>query len=591
MRRLFFISVALAALAAAPAHAAPAGLDAGFGTDGVAKITFATPEGVANGFQFFETAEGVATAPGGKIVVVGEVAHYNPVTDVGGTDFGIARLNPDGSLDETFGSGGKRVIDFKPTGSDSWEDRAKDVVVQPDGKIVVAGQSEEESTLTSLMTVTRLNASDGSTDMTFGNPVTPGVHHIGLGDNGTVEGALARFANGRFMLAGTVYADTATDMGWAGLNHLGQEDPPISDTLSFQAGSVDRAGDVATTPDGNFVMAGHTRATIDTPENDIAVARRSGTNGAQDNSFNGNGRTTINLGGDDAAEAVAVQPDGRVLTAGGSSRPGIGLDFFVHRLTALGASDASFGNPGNNGAAFIDFGGSERAVGLTVLPDGKLAVAGVKSAGPGGDVAVARLTAGGALDASFGVGGKRVIELPGPQDPFALAVQPDGGFLVAGRTPDSASSSTSDFFVMRIGKFTPRRGPAGTSPRPAAPGLAKVAISAKSLKASAKGVVAVKVRCSAAAACRGTVDLTTARKVSVSAKKRKLKLARKSYSVAAGRSKTVKLKLRRSGLKLLRKRRKLRVRLTVTTRRAGAKAAKVVRTVTLSAARKKKGKR
>ena len=222
MRRLFLISVALAALAAAPApaHAAPAGLDAGFGTDGVTTVDF---------FGKYDVANEMATAPDGKIVVVGEAAS-------GGTtlsDFAIVRLNPDGSLDETFGSGGKRTIDFKPTGSDSWNDHAEDVVVQPDGDIVVAGTSFEPTTDNGQMTITRLNATDGSTDLTFGDPSTPGFIHIGLGRNGTVATAMARFASGKFVVAGIFYGTSSTNMAWAGLTSIGREDP-ISGSQVFQ---------------------------------------------------------------------------------------------------------------------------------------------------------------------------------------------------------------------------------------------------------------------------------------------------------------------------------------------------------------------
>ena len=312
-----------------------------------------------------------------------------------------------------------------------------------------------------------------------------------------------------------------------------------------------------------------------------------------------NGRTTVGFersgfGDDDErAAAVAVQPDNKVVTAGPTGA--FEKDFFVHRLTAAGEPDTSFGAPANNGAAFINFGGSDLAWDLELLPDGKIAVAGDNTSCPNftscaRDVAVARLTGGGDLDSSFGVGGKRTIVLPNNQVGRTLAVQPDGGFLVAGQTYVGNDANTSNIFVMRIGKFTPRRGGPG-GPPPARPGLAKVAISAKSLKASAKGIVGVKLRCSAAAACAGTVDLTTARKVSISAKKRKLKLARRSYSIPAGKTKTIKLKLKGRGFRLLRKRRKLRVRLTITTRRTGAAAAKVGRTVTLKASPKRKRKR
>ena len=65
-------------------------------------------------------------APDGKIVLAGVTGMYPP-------DFGVMRYSADGSLDTTFGQGGKVTTDF---GSD---DQAHGVAVQPDGKILVAG--------------------------------------------------------------------------------------------------------------------------------------------------------------------------------------------------------------------------------------------------------------------------------------------------------------------------------------------------------------------------------------------------------------------------------------------------------------------
>ena len=377
----------------APALAAPPGLDAGFGTDGVTTVSFGS----------FDSANGMATAPDGKIVIVGSVDSSRSTFG----DFAIVRLNSDGTLDPTFGSGGKRTIDFKPTGSESWADYASDVVVQPDGKIVVAGTSREPTTDNRQMTITRLDADDGSTDLTFGDPSNPGVKYIGLCDNGTETRAIARFANGKFVVGGVCYATASQDIGWAGLSQIGQEDP-ITGSISFNGASIGYAEDVAVTPDGNFVVVGAIERRARLPY-DILVVRRKGTDGSQDNTFNSNGRQYVGYGGIDSGDpvSVAVQPDKKVVIAGVTYAASDGSDFLVQRLTAAGSPDTSFCHPGNKAAAFIDFGGSESPRGLKVLPDGKIAVAGDNAS----DVVVARLTGSGALDSSFGVGGKRTIAL------------------------------------------------------------------------------------------------------------------------------------------------------------------------------------
>ena len=91
----------------------------------------------------------------GKILLAG-------YTDAGGTpgnpnNFAVARLNPDGSIDAGFGAGGKATIDF------GGDDRAAAMVIQPDGKIVLVGQSDAGG---SDFAIARLNP-DGSPDPTF----------------------------------------------------------------------------------------------------------------------------------------------------------------------------------------------------------------------------------------------------------------------------------------------------------------------------------------------------------------------------------------------------------------------------------------
>ena len=166
------------------------------------------------------------------------------------------------------------------------------------------------------------------------------------------------------------------------------------------------------------MVAGKTDGGADTSY-DIAVARRKGTDGSADNTFNGNGRTTVGHGAYESATAVAVQPDNKVVTAGQSLASSLGgppaRGFLVQRLTAVGLPDTSFGNPADNGAAFVDFGGQQFASELELLPGGKIAVVGDNAASGARDVVAARLTGGGALDSSFGVGGKRTIALPNDQ--------------------------------------------------------------------------------------------------------------------------------------------------------------------------------
>lgn len=101
-------------------------LNSGFGTNGIVVTDF---------FNNFDFPNDVAIQNDGKIVVAGEAGHHP--TDASQDDFGIVRYDPDGSLDSSFGGTGKVTSDF----SGGHSDQAHAVAAQADGKIVVAGQS------------------------------------------------------------------------------------------------------------------------------------------------------------------------------------------------------------------------------------------------------------------------------------------------------------------------------------------------------------------------------------------------------------------------------------------------------------------
>src|SRR5205823_5199649 len=105
-----------------------------YNADGSLDTTFGSGGTVTTNFgpgATYDDADGVAIQSDGKIVVAG-------TCNRGGSDnvFAVARYNADGSLDSTFGSGGTVTTDFGLGGSD---DSAYAVALQPDGKIVAAG--------------------------------------------------------------------------------------------------------------------------------------------------------------------------------------------------------------------------------------------------------------------------------------------------------------------------------------------------------------------------------------------------------------------------------------------------------------------
>lgn len=151
----------------------------------------------------------------------------------------------------------------------------------------------------------------------------------------------------------------------------------------------------------------------------------SAADGDLDATFSGDGRVVSDFGSAERADGVAVQPDGRIVVAG----TGCGGDFLVARYDAAGALDPTFSG---DGRVCIEVGGSdERAVDVVALPDGRLLVAGTS----GGNFAVIRLSAGGTVDLSFGVGGVATFDFGGADELRDVALAHDGGIVMVGETP------------------------------------------------------------------------------------------------------------------------------------------------------------
>ena len=146
--------------------------------------------------------------------------------------------------------------------------------------------------------------------------------------------------------------------------------------------------------------------------------------GDLDATFGSGGKKTVNFGGTDAAQAVLVQPNGRVVVAGGG---GPASSFCVVRLrSANGTLDPTFGSGGKR---VIDFGTDDESVyGAALQPDGKIVLAGDSRLQP----AVVRLKANGALDTSFDGDGRKLFSWGAIGRVTAVVVAPNGKLLLGG---------------------------------------------------------------------------------------------------------------------------------------------------------------
>jgi uncharacterized delta-60 repeat protein len=216
-------------------------------------------------------------------------------------------------------------------------------------------------------------------------------------------------------------------------------------TTSFGRQASSFASDVAVQPDGTIVAVGATSRRAQR----IAVVRYL-PDGSLDPSFSGDGKvtTSIRSGGNSAAFAVAIRPDGRIVVAGTSGRSSVGRwdeDVALARYLPDGALDASFSG---DGKLTTSFGGTEeRATAIAIQADRKIVVAGASSSGSRRGPyrwAVARYLPGGALDGSFARDGRLTTSFGAKGDDWAndLALQPgDGRIVVVGMAESAARSS------------------------------------------------------------------------------------------------------------------------------------------------------
>ena len=418
--RLLAVAFALALLPLPPAaHGAPGDLDSAFGAGGKAT----TPIGSST-----DIGQSVAVQGDGKLVVAGY--SYNGTNN----DFAVVRYTSSGALDTTFGTGGKVTT---PVGSG--DEVGYSVAVQGDGKIVVAGHSHNGTNPD--FAVVRYTAT-GNLDTSFGSggKVTTAV---GSGNDNSYSVALQN--DGMIVVVGgSVGASGFTDMTLVRYTSSGALDSSFGSggkvTTPIGTGSS-RGYSVAVQSDGEIVVAGH--AFISGNNNDIAVARYTNT-GALDSTFGTGGivTTSITPNFSDYGQSVAVQSDGKVVVAGYT---GSNQDFALVRYTAAGALDAGFGTGGKVTTPVGS--GSDIGHSVAVQSDGKLVVAGYSFNNFNFDFALVRYTSSGALDTTFGTGGKVTTPIGSSDDyGFSVALQSDGKFVVAGQ---STIGSNVDFAVAR----------------------------------------------------------------------------------------------------------------------------------------------
>jgi uncharacterized delta-60 repeat protein len=404
--------------------AASGDLDASYGQGGAAVADF----GLVAGGTVNDNASGNALVvqPDGKVIVVGTGIDQFGAT----TDIVSARFTTAGGLDAAWGTAGKGQFDFGES------ETGYGAVLQPDGKLLIGGDSTDRVTGAGDVLAARINT-DGTPDATFG---TGGAAHPDFGGSEFGRG-IALTRDGKIVIVG--YTSSSREVTVRLNNPQGTPDTSFGTGGSleeFPPGVAVAISAVALGPDGSIYTA---RTASDPPEPDDFWVEDDVTGApgfvARDD-----------LGGEDVASAIALQSDGKTLVAGTTNAKAAD-DFAVERYSVGGIRDAAFGV---GGRVIVDAGASDAAHAMALQPDGKIIVAGTTTAGSGATatskIAVMRFQPNGQLDTTFGNAGISVVGIAGAKlQGNAVGLQANGDIVVGG-TITPAGSTRKQLLAVRL---------------------------------------------------------------------------------------------------------------------------------------------
>lgn len=363
-------------------------------------------------------ANSLLLQPDGKIVVAGW--GQRGARDV----FGLARYTPSGSLDTSFGLRGKVTVPFGDRAA------AAAAALQPDGKVVATGFIASGLYSNSWNFGVARYMPGGKLDPTFGSA---GRVATKFGSIASSANALALQPDGKVVVAGQLNGPGSRGIALARYRADGSLDQSFSTDgqVTTLSGTDAAASAVALQPDGKIIVAG-------TAPGHFAVVRYE-PDGSLDPTFGTDGLVTTSVGVGAGGNALALEPGGKIVVAGGG-----GSEFVLARYNSDGSLDLSFGSGGTVRTPFIDCAGSDYcgsvANALALQGDGKIVAAGQTCIGQC-SFALARYNPDGSLDAGFGSAGKVTTSFGYPSPEMgevwgdyaqALALQTDGKIVAAG---------------------------------------------------------------------------------------------------------------------------------------------------------------
>ena len=387
----------------------PGTLNTSFGSSGFVTINFGDLE---------DYGYAMAIQPDGKIIATGSSS--SSTSDYA---FALARLNPDGSFDNSFGNSGTVVTTVGISASEIFA-----VTIQSDGKIIAAGYSTQDFDLGTDFTLVRYNA-DGTLDNSFGNG---GIVQTDFNFSEDQVYSIAIQADGKILAVGPTrdLTNSNTNFGIARYNSDGSLDVSFGNTGKV----ITSFSDLADTPykvliaSGNkIIVAG--RSTPDGASTTIAIAKYN-SDGSLDNSFGDAGivlESINNLG----PSTALLQGDGKIVVASSTNDNG-DFDFALARFNSDGTIDNSFGTGGlvtTNTSV-----GNGEILSLAIQSDGKIIAVGHSFDPDAHTITLTRYLTDGSLDNSFGDNGIAKASLNNDELGYDIELYGDKIFIVGSTT-------------------------------------------------------------------------------------------------------------------------------------------------------------
>lgn len=283
----------------------------------------------------------VTVQPNGKILIDGYYENSNKLNDLL-----VVRLNKDGTLDKTFSGNGAAKADFSGFNAAANAIVVQtDVIIQPDGKIIAAGQAQENGVN---FAIARYNT-DGSPDASFGGDgivITP----VGTGISSAAGYGATIQPDGKILQPGFYYTSQHKDAfvvirynttGSLDNSFAGNGKAPIVFDGNTEASSI------VLQSNGEIIVAGS--ATDASLKSNVALARLK-TNGSIDNSFGTNGKVITDFSGDDHGNACVLQKDGKVIITGMRTLQNKNIIIAARYITASSFASTIIDNVSDNKA-------------------------------------------------------------------------------------------------------------------------------------------------------------------------------------------------------------------------------------------------